>query len=155
MDLKTKQEGKENAKRHRDKLSLLLADGETKYEKLFINPVGLRKRTIANTKPVVKRQIQDQFETPKPYRHGMDINSFGTDRDAILRDLNRNKELIKSNPVLIESFSKVKNANEFRKEFPVCIDHQSPIVKYYKNDVHSKLTAPGYSRNDYGRPYFS
>ena len=155
MDVHSKLEGKEQAKKHKDKLTMLLADGETKYEKLFINPVGLRKRTVANTNPVVKRQIQDQFETPKPYRHGLDINSFGTDRDAILKDLNRNKEIIKKNPAMIDMIAKVKNSNEFRKEFPVCIDHPSPIVKYYKNDMHSKLTAPGYSRNDYGRPFFS
>ena len=155
MDIQGKLDGPARICKPRDKQTLQLADGETKYEKLFINPVGMRKRTLANTKPIMKRQMQDQFESSKPYKHGIDVNSFGTDRKMILDELKRKTHLIKDNEQIIDQICKVKNSNEFIKEYPVCIQHMSPIVKYYKNDVHSKLTAAGYSRNDYGRAYFS
>lgn len=132
-----------------------LSDGETKYTKQFINPVGLRKKTNADTTPIKERQIQEQFDSPRAYKHGLDLNSHSTDRDTILTELRRHKDLYQQNDELIEGIIKVKNSNEFKKEFPITVQHISPIVKMYKKEDHNKITAPGYSRNGYGRAYFS
>jgi len=103
----------------------------------------------------MERQLQEVFESPRAYKHGMDLNAHGTNRDGILTELRRNKHLYGKNDQLINGIMKVKNQNEFKKEFPISISHSSPIVKQYPNSVHGKLTAAGYSRNDYGRAYFS
>lgn len=138
------------------KLNYLLNDGETKTQKLFINPLSCyRKKTEANTIPKKERQVVGCFESPKPYKHGIDLDSFGTDRKKIMAELKTKKDLYKDNDTIIESLLKLKDQNEFKKAFPKMISHNPPQVRYYKNDEHSKITSSGYSRNEYGRPYFS
>ena len=156
LDEKTleKSQGKIHEKRNK-KLDFLLNDGETKKQKMFINPLSYRQKTEAITIPKKERQIVGTFESPKPYKHGIDLDSYGTDRKKIMTELKLKKNLYKDNDAIVESILKVKDTNEFKKAFPKLASHNPPQVRYYKNDEHSKITASGYSRNEYGRPYFS
>lgn len=139
------------------KYNLQLKDGETKFEKTFINPFTNRIKTQPDTTPKITKDLQNDFKTPAPYHHGIDINSFGVDRNDIQKYLNRKENIaaVNNSDQIMESICNLKNQTEFRKEFPKVVEHKTPLVRIYKNDVHSKITAGGYGRNEFGRPYFS
>lgn len=139
------------------KKNLILKDGETRNTKNVIRLYNQRKLTKANTDSKDKPksnydQVYGRNSHPNAYKQGMDLNSHGTNRVNYLKELRKKKELWESNPDLIENFSKIKQTNEFKKEFPKVSIHKGDHMKYGQENYNFHIVngKSGYARHEKG-----
>lgn len=65
------------------------------------------------------------------------------------------KEKSPGEEVLMKCFQKIGNNCKFEKRFPELSSVRGTYTRQIVNDYHTKNTAGGYSRNEYGKPFFS
>jgi len=134
---------------------LILNDGETRDTKLLVNPINWRNKSDADTKVKQRHQYDALLQRNLgfgAYKQGLDLNAHGTSRKSYLSELAKKRGLWVSNPNLIESFQKVKNTCEFKKEYPKIATCRADYTKYGTENFnyHAKSARGGYSRHERG-----
>jgi len=56
---------------------------------------------------------------------------------------------------LIYHVNDCEKTTKLSRKFPLFQKFKENPHKFVPNDAHIKVTAPGYARNDYGKPFFS
>lgn len=141
----------------KERLDLILKDGETRGKKVFVNPFTLRKKTEHNPKGRPKPcydHLLSRHDMAPGFQGRIDMNSWGTNRKDFLKELNDNKDILKNDKMLTDQVYKLKENTEFIKEMPIRTGknpvHQKIMGTY---DIHNGFTKGGYSRHQNGYPY--
>jgi hypothetical protein len=88
--------------------------------------------------------------------HGdKDYARWNTDKVKLLEYMRANKGALKNNKSLLKNVCDLNVITGLSRKFPHYAKYMSLPCQYISNDAHSKTTGPGYSRNNYGKPYFS
>ena len=81
---------------------------------------------------------------------------WNVDKNNVLQYMNKNKDLLKSNPNLCQHIKELNGITGLQRHFPSNIRYMACPPKSVLNDAHNKNTNPGYIRNvNGGMPFFS
>jgi len=80
---------------------------------------------------------------------------WNVDKNNMLQYMNKNKDLLKSNPNLCQNIKKLNGITDLSRHFPTNIRYMACPPKSVLNDAHNKNTNPGFNRNvNGGMPFF-
>lgn len=69
--------------------------------------------------------------------------------------MKKNRSQILNKDELVYNVKECEKLTKLSRKFPVYTKYMGRPHKFVPNDAHIKETAPGYARNDYGKPFFS
>jgi hypothetical protein len=99
-----------------------------------------------------KGRIQEKYD---PAIIVKDPTVWNTNKSDTLDDMRKNMDLLENNVELVGRIGKLKNLTGLSRKFPTNAKYMALGSRYVSNDAHNKVTGPGFSRNDYGKPFFS
>jgi len=99
-------------------------------------------------------KINKSYDPAK--RVGTDGNytKWDTSKSQLLEYLNSNRTKFKNNDSLLYNIDAINQTTTLNRKFPDLKSYAERPHKYIPNDAHIKETAPGYTRNNAGKPYF-
>lgn len=89
-----------------------------------------------------------------PVRKECKFADWNVNKKDLLECMRSNKQLL-NDEKLCHNIKNVKGVTQLNRKFPTYAQYMALPSKYVSNDAHIKITGPGYSRNNYGKPYFS
>lgn len=141
---------------YRKKINGIQKDGETKKTRLLVNKFGFRTKKEADTLPKEKKAGYDHMlkrnHWNTSYQQGIDIDSYGTNRQKYLNELRKTQNVWGKDPVLVDQIEKMKDSNEFRKEYPMVSNNPGGSTKYGSENYnyHHPTAKRGYARHELG-----
>lgn len=141
---------------YRKKINGIQKDGETKKTRLLVNKYGFRTKKEADTLPKKKKAGYDHMlkrnHWNTSYQQGIDIDSYGTNRQKYLNELRKTQNVWGKDPVLVDQIEKMKSSNEFRKEYPMVSNNPGVSTKYGSENYnyHHPTAKRGYARHELG-----
>jgi hypothetical protein len=111
-----------------------------------------RKEPISGTCSNFKDRVKAEYvagEGPK------ELNRWNVNKSSMLDLLKSNESALEGHEDLVRNIERVKSLTGLERKFPKFVKLNSLRNQFVSNDAHSKITGPGYSRNNYGKPYFS
>lgn len=132
------------------------------------NRTIIKKYKNWNSKPNdLKRTIQKLKSNVNPAKlpHLLEKEAHISKTDKIRRKrrVNRSMQLDKDRPkagltqnrysMIINRAEDLRRKNGFKYNFPAVAMTKATYSRLVRNDRHSKSTAPGYSRNYFGKPF--
>lgn len=82
-------------------------------------------------------------------------SQWNVDKSQVLADMKYNEKYIMDNTQLMKRVFELKKTTDLNKKFPKFVSYDGSIRRPQKNDLHNKVTNGGYSRNEWGRPFFT
>ena len=149
--------------------------GKMSANKTPVNKNGLLRKMVSENDPVFHRvhstnngqnivnPFNNKFTTFKgkmkgkydPAYRETNYNVWDKSKNSTLNELRKNMQVLNGNEELVEKIGKLKGITELRRKFPTYQKYMALGSRYVSNDAHNKVTGPGFSRNNYGKPYFS
>ena len=134
-------------------LNSMICDSNPRFRR---QPVSICKRVKQPLKNLHTFTRFDDRVNPF-YKPGnkADLACWNVDTNNIIECIDRNKDLIKSNPNLLSKIEKLNGTTGFQRHFPANVSMMARPPRFVPNDAHSKSTNAGYTRNvNGGIPYF-
>jgi hypothetical protein len=83
------------------------------------------------------------------------LDRWNVNKSSMLDLLKSNEGRLKGHEDLVRNIERVKSLTGFERKFPTFVKLNPLRNQFISNDAHSKITGPGYNRNNYGKPFFS
>lgn len=103
--------------------------------------------------PSFKDKINEKYTPAR--KKDRKFNVWDVNKMDMLECMRSNRKFLNSSTELMESIENVRKTTGLQRKFPQYAKYHSLGGKFVSNDAHNKITGPGFSRNCYGKPYFS
>ena len=100
-------------------------------------------------------RINKNYDPAKRFEKSGNLSKWDTSKHQLLEYLNSNRSKVRNNEDLVYNIDTVNYKTDLSRKFPELSGLMARPHKYVPNDAHIKETAPGFARNDYGKPFFS
>lgn len=133
-------------------LTSLLKEGDPVFERQKIESKMGRVPKFGATFSTFAGRTTNVYD---PSMKKGNFSRWNVNKNNVLSTLEKDREYFENNEELMNQIADLRQSSELTVKFPTYCRHKALPIKYVYNDYHTKNTAPGYDRNNYGKPYFS